>query len=51
MHVHADGAHRQIEMSPETQQKLNAKDLAVASDGICDACLDMDCSSTQVDQL
>ncbi len=45
---HAEGAHRQVEMSPETQQKLVAKDLAIASDDICNACADMDCSSTQV---
>ncbi len=45
---HAEGAHRQIEMSPETQQKLSSKDLAIASDDICNACVDMDCSSTQV---
>ena len=45
---HAEGAHRHVEISPETQQKLSAKDLAIASDDICNACVDMDCSSTQV---
>lgn len=43
-----EGAHRHVEISPETQQKLSAKDLAIASDDICNACVDMDCSSTQV---
>ena len=46
--AHVDGAHRHIEMTPETQQKLNSKDVAVADDDICQACLDMECSSTHV---
>lgn len=44
----SDGAHRHIEMTPETQQKLNSKDVAVADDDICQACLDMECSSTHM---
>ena len=45
---HAEGAHRHVEMTPETQQNLNSKDVAVAEDDICQACLDMDCSSPHV---
>ncbi len=44
----AEGAHRQVEMSTETQQKLSSGDVATADDEICQACVNMDCSSTQV---
>lgn len=43
-----EGAHRHIEMTPQAQQKLSSGDVAIADADICQACVDMDCSSSQM---
>lgn len=47
----AGGAHRDIEMSPETEQQLSSKDAGAADTHTCQACVDKDCASTQVSPL
>lgn len=44
----AEGAHRNIEMSPEIEQQLSSKDVGAADSNSCQACVDTDCASTQV---
>ncbi|KAL3136257.1 ligase activity protein [Trebouxia sp. C0010 RCD-2024] len=43
-----EGAHRHIEMSPETEQQLSSKDVGAAGSDSCQACVDADCASTQM---
>ena len=47
-HVCAGGAHREMEMSPDTRQKLSSKDVGLADDDTCQTCIDKDCTSTEV---
>ncbi|KAL3152926.1 Ttll-15p, variant 2 [Trebouxia sp. C0009 RCD-2024] len=44
-----EGAHRNIEMSPEIEQQLSSKDVGAADSNSCQACVDTDCASTQID--
>ena len=48
MSVIAGGAHRHIEMNPETQQQLSNKDAGAADGDTCQACVDKDCALAKV---
>ena len=44
----AGGVHRNVELSKDTEVQLYSKDVAKASDDVCQQCYDSECSATEV---